>query len=147
MKQAGFGGDIGKSTVAVVLEEMRSGFLSSRKTFEAPAVDEKNVQPAVVVVIVESDATAGGFEKILVFVLAAEDGSGVKSGFTRDIQKGDAQIVCKCGVTGLFRCCALGKECRQPLFRERQGKHFLQREHDRGAAERLEKCAACGSQK
>src|SRR6266849_6624316 len=65
MKQAGFGGDIGKSTVAVILEKMRSRFLSSRKTFEAPAVDEENVQPAVVIVIVESDAATGGFEKIL----------------------------------------------------------------------------------
>jgi hypothetical protein len=28
-----------------------------------------------------------------------------------------------------------------------QGKHFFEREHDRGAAERLEKCAASGGQK
>src|SRR5229473_3114309 len=60
MKQAGFGSDVSESTVAVVLEKVRSGFLASGKTFEAPAVDEENVQPAVVIVIVESGAAAGG---------------------------------------------------------------------------------------
>src|SRR6266850_5494354 len=125
---------------------MRNGFLSGGETFEAPAVDEKNVQPAVVVVIVESDDAAGGFEKVFVFVLAAIDGFRVEAGFTRDVKKGNPEIVG--GSSGSsWRPCALRKEFRHPLFRQRQGKHFLEREHDRGAAERMEKCAATGRQK
>src|SRR6266851_5470037 len=92
MQQAGFGGDVGERAIAIVLEEMICGFLACGETFEAPAVDEKNIQPAVVVVIVERDAAAGGFEKILVLVLAAEDGFGVEAGFARYVEKGNAEI-------------------------------------------------------
>src|SRR6267378_1223374 len=126
---------------------MRNRFLPGRKTFKAPAVDDKNIQPAVVVVIVESDAAARGFKKILVFVLAAEDGFGDQAGFTRDVEEGNAEILRGSYGSGRRRSCALGKECGHPRFRERQSKYFLQREHDRGAAERLEKCAASGGQK
>jgi hypothetical protein len=35
----------------------------------------------------------------------------------------------------LFGPCALRKESWQTLLRERYGEHFLQRKHDRGAAE------------
>src|SRR5229473_2372588 len=147
MEQAGFSGDVRESSVAIVFEEMRSGFLSGRETFEAPAVDKKNVQPAVVVVIVESDAAAGGFEKILVLVLAAVNGFGVQAGFARDVKEGNAKIVRVSRTSGLLRSCSPRKGFRHPLFRERQGEHLLEREHDRGAAERLEKCAASGGQK
>jgi hypothetical protein len=47
----------------------------------------------------------------------------------------------------LFRRCAWRKECWEPLLWERQGEHFLQREHDRGTAKCLEKSAACRRQK
>src|SRR6266850_5638563 len=114
---------------------MRSGFLSGGKTFEAPAVDEKNVEPAVLVVIVESDAAAGGFEKIFVLVLAAVNGFGVQAGFARDVKKGNAEIVRGNSSSGLLRSCSARKRLQHPLFRERQSEHFLEREHDRGAAE------------
>jgi len=91
MKEARFGGDIGESTVAIVLEKMIGGLLAGGKAFEARAVDEKNVQPAVVVVIIEGDAAAGGFEEILVLVLAAENGLGVEAGFPRDVEEGNAK--------------------------------------------------------
>src|SRR5207237_8915011 len=93
MKQAGFGGDVGESAVAIVFEKMIGGFLASGETFEAPAVDKKNIQPTIVVVIVEGDAAAGSFEKILIFVLAAKNGFGVEAGFARDVEKGNAKIV------------------------------------------------------
>src|SRR5205823_6152663 len=64
MYQTGFGGDVGEGAVTIVLEKMRKGFLSGGKAFETPAVHEKNIQPAVVVVIVESDSAASGFEEI-----------------------------------------------------------------------------------
>ena len=110
MKQAGFGGDIGESAIAIVLEEMRCGFLSGGKTFEAPAVNEKNIQPAVLVVVIEGGAAAGGFKEIFIFVLAAEDGFGVEAGFTRDVQEGNTKIVD--GSSSGRRTGALKKGCR-----------------------------------
>ncbi len=77
MKEAGFGGNVGECTVAIVLEEMIGGPLAGGEAFEASAVDQENVEPAVVVVIVESDPAAGGFEEVFVLVLAAENGFGV----------------------------------------------------------------------
>ena len=74
------------------LEEMRSRLLPCGKTFQPPAIDQKNIQPAVVVVVVEGDAAAGGFEQILVFVFAAEDCFRVEAGFAGDVQEVDAEI-------------------------------------------------------
>src|SRR5436309_2949763 len=110
MKQAGFGGDVGEGAVAIVLEKMIGGFLAGGKTFQAVAVDKKNIQPAVVVVIVEGDAAAGGFEKIFIFVLAAENGFGVEAGFARDVEEGNAKIVVGGGGARLWRNVALRKE-------------------------------------
>jgi hypothetical protein len=85
---------------------MRSGFLSSGETFETPAVDKKYVQPAVVVVVVESDAAACGFEKILVLVLAAVDGFGIQAGCARDVKKGNAEIIRGSSSGRLLRNCS-----------------------------------------
>ena len=49
--ESGFGGDVGEGAVAIVFEEMVGGLLSGGKAFEARAVDEEDVQPAVVVVV------------------------------------------------------------------------------------------------
>ncbi len=92
MEEAGLGGYIGEGAIAIIFEEMRGGFLAGWKTFEAPAVDEKNIQPAVIVVIVESDAAASSFEEIFVFVFAAENSFGVKAGFARDVPEGNAKV-------------------------------------------------------
>src|SRR5260370_15782440 len=146
MKQAGFGSDVGESAVAIVFEKMRSRFLPSRKTFEAPAVDEETIQPAVIVVIVESAPATGGFEKVFVFVFAAEDGFCVQAGLTRNVEEGNTKIAGR-SRSSLLRRGAQRKERRRPLFGKRQGKKFFQREHDCGTAERLEKRAACRGQK
>ena len=66
---------------------MRGAAPSLGETFQARAIDQKNVEPAVVIVIVESDAAAGGFEQIFVFVLASEDGLHVQVGFTSHVEK------------------------------------------------------------
>jgi len=87
---------------------MIAGLLAGGKTFETPAVDEKNIEPAVVVVIIESDAAAGGLEEIFVFVLAAENGFDIKAGFVRDVKEGYAKIN---GGGGRWRSVVLGKEC------------------------------------
>src|SRR5262249_22677600 len=62
---------VGKGAVAIVLEEMRDRFLANRKTFEPRTINEKNIEPAVVVVIVERNTAARGFEQIFVLMFAA----------------------------------------------------------------------------
>ena len=76
-----------KGSVAIVFEKMRRRRLSCGKTFEARAVHQKNIQPAVVVVIVESDAATGRFEQIFVFVFAAEKRFDVQAGLFRDVDE------------------------------------------------------------
>ena len=84
-----FSGDVGEGSVAIVFEEMRSRFLSpAGNPSKTRTIHQKNVQPAVVVVVVKRDAAAGGLEQIFVFVLAAEDGFGVEAGRAPDIDKG-----------------------------------------------------------
>ncbi len=60
---AGLGGDVGKGAVVIVMEErgVRGGCLAGFG-FEGGAVDEVDVEPAVVVVVEQSDAGADGFE-------------------------------------------------------------------------------------
>jgi len=147
VREAGFGGDIGESAVAIIFEEMRGGLLAGGEAFEARAVDEKNVEPAVVVVVVEGDAAAGGFEEIFVFVLAAEDGFGVEAGFAGNVEEGDAEIGGGSRDSGLLWRCYCRLERGQPFFGQREGEDFFEREHKGGAAERLEKCAARWRQK
>src|ERR1043166_6115589 len=47
---------------------MRMGLLAFAKPFEPPPVDEKNVQPAVIIVIVERDPAASGLAQIFFLV-------------------------------------------------------------------------------
>ena len=47
----------------------------------------KDIEPAVVIVIVKRDAAAGGFEQILVLVFSAEDGFDIQAGFARDVKR------------------------------------------------------------
>ena len=69
---------------------MAGGRLAFREAFEARAVDEEDVNPVVVVVVVEGDSAAGGFEKIFILVLASVDGAGVEAGLFGDVDEGDA---------------------------------------------------------
>ena len=97
MNQTGFGGHVGEGAVAIVLEKMPGGFLPRGKTFEAPAVYEENIQPTVVVVIVEGDTAAGGLEEISIFVFATENSFGVEAGLASNVDEADAQFARKCG--------------------------------------------------
>src|ERR1039458_4288096 len=71
---------------------MRRGFAAGGKALESPAVHDKDIEPSVVVVVVERDATASGFEQILVLVFSAEDGFDIQTGFVRDVAETDAEI-------------------------------------------------------
>jgi hypothetical protein len=84
--------NVGKSAVAIVLEQMRDGFLSRRKPFEAGAVHQEDIEPAIVVVVVERDTAAGCFEKIFVLVRAAKNCLDVKARLLGHVEEADAEI-------------------------------------------------------
>ena len=89
--EAGTFGDIGEGAVAIVFEETAMRFLAFGKTLEAPAIDEEEIEPAVVVIVVEGEAAAGGFEEIFVFADAAENGFNVEAGTFDDVDERDAE--------------------------------------------------------
>ena len=69
------------------LKRCETGSWSGGKTFEPGAVHQKNIQPAVVVVVIERDPAARGLKQVFVFVLAAEDGLGVEAGGTSHVDE------------------------------------------------------------
>src|SRR5436309_1895960 len=74
VRDSGAGGDIGESPIAVVLVESADGRLSRRPTrFKARPVDEKDVEPAVIVIINKSATASGGFEQELVRAFTSEN--------------------------------------------------------------------------
>jgi len=79
VRDARFECHVGERAVAIIPEQARDGLLSGGKSFEARAVDEKNIEPAVVVVVIERDSAAGSFEQVFVLIFTAEGGFGVES--------------------------------------------------------------------
>ena len=80
--QAGFFGDIGERSVAIVLVQMRGRSLARRPVgVEARAIGEIDVEPAVVVVIEEGQAAAFGFNDVALVIDAAPDVGSIQSGF------------------------------------------------------------------
>ena len=146
MREARLGGDVGEGGVAIVLEEMRSGLFAGGEAFEAGTVDEENVEPAVVVVVVEGDTTSGGLEEIFVFVLAPEDGFGVEPGLASHIEKSNAEIGrwCRNGRELGRRRGVLLRACqgRFPPGGASQGEDILEGKNKRGAAQRSKECPA-----
>jgi len=136
MEQTGFGGDVGEGAVAIVFEEMRSGSCPAGKLRAQPFT--KIGQPAVVVVIVESDTTAV-VSRILVFVLAAENGFGVEAGFARDIQEVTPKSFAEQRWRIVQRLCL--RETKTTTSLAASGRATFPAEHERRAAERLEKRA------
>src|ERR1051325_7899246 len=110
---------------------MARRLFARRKSSQRCAVDEENIKPAIVVVIVKSDSAPGRFEKILVLVLAAEDRFRVESGFARDVHKPDAQL--------------RGRGRRpEPAVAERPCgcEYLVEAQHERRPAQGLKKVAA-----
>src|SRR5215510_185912 len=92
VRHAGLLGHVSECPVAVVLVETADGRLIRRPLrLEARPVDEKNIQPPIVIVINESAAAAGGLEKKLVLALIAEDRLGAQTRFTRHIDELDRE--------------------------------------------------------
>ena len=85
--EAGFFGDVCKRAVAVVFVEAIRCVRGDRRGVEAAAVENENVEPAVVIVIEECNAAAGGFEDIVGAVSAAEDDGMGEAGLRGDISE------------------------------------------------------------
>ena len=66
--QAGFGGHVGEGSVMIVAVQMIAGALPGRKPFELRAIHQKDVGPAVVVVVENRDAGSGGFDDVFLGV-------------------------------------------------------------------------------
>ena len=142
-----FRGHIGKRAIAIVPEQMRTRRLTSWKAFQPRTVDKNIVQPPVIVVIVESYSAAGCFQKIFIFVLAAEDGLDIKSRLARDIHNAHAEIR-RSGYRGNGRRGLRSvAEQRSAGCGSREREDIFQCQHQRGTAQRLQECPPRRKQK
>src|SRR2546427_6203749 len=71
---------------------MRRRLLAPGETFQPRSIHQENVEPAVVVVIIKSNAAASGLKQIFVLVLAAVDCFGIQPRLAGDIDKTYAEI-------------------------------------------------------
>ena len=110
---------------------MRVGFRTFGEAFQAPSVDEEDVEPTVIVVIVEGDTAASGFEQVLVLVLAAVDGFDVEAGFFSYVDETESEV------GGGFRRGRLGRGSGSLRACSRPVEDVLQRKYKSGAAQRL----------
>src|SRR5439155_11683383 len=84
--------NVGECAVSIILEKMRRRLLAPGETFQVRSIHKKNIQPAIVIVIVKSHAAASGLKQIFVLVLAAVDCFGIQSRLAGDIDKSYAEI-------------------------------------------------------
>ena len=135
--EPGLGRHIGESAVAIVAEKMRRGFAASGKALETKAIYDENVEPAVVIVIVERYPTASGFEQILVLVFSPKDGFDVQAGFACDVTEADAEIGWR---RGFFLTDILAGSYRRVQPARAYHPHdAFEGQNQRGPAERLQK--------
>src|SRR6185437_414522 len=114
---------------------------SGREALEAPAVDQKNIQPAIVVIIVERHAATRGLKEIFVLVFAAVDGFRVEPGLARHVDKAQSQAS-----DGFCRLFCRGVQRLRPQ-RTSQRQDIVERQHERRLAQGLEKRTARRRQK
>src|SRR6266849_2010121 len=89
-REPGFFGDVGKSAVAIIFEEMRSRRFSFRPLgVQARSVGEINIEPAVLVVIEKREAAAFGFDDVAFVIDAAPHVWRIQSGFFGYVDKCD----------------------------------------------------------
>src|SRR3989440_13100473 len=72
---------------------MTSGLFPFWKPSQSPAVHEEDIEPPIVVIVIESHATACSLKQVFVFLDTAEDGLRIQSGLSRDIDKTDAKRI------------------------------------------------------
>ena len=98
--QAGTFCHVCKCAVAIVFEQMTARLLTGGEAFQPPAVDQKDVLPAVVIVIVECQTATSGFQQIFVAAFAAVNGFYRQPCFLDNIHKTDAK---RCSFHGRLR--------------------------------------------
>ncbi len=142
MCDSGLRGDVGERAITIVAKQVRSRLASDGKALQPRPVHQKNVEPTVVVVIVEGNAAARGFEQIFILVFAPVDRFGVQSGLTCDVEKAHAQIA---AVDRRFVSRGSGfllRRTRSQPARTGHRQHAFQRKHECRTAERFQKNAA-----
>jgi len=65
--------DISEGAITVIFEEVTRGLLALGKAFQTPAVYQENVEPAIVVVVIERYSTACRLQQVFVFLYSAEN--------------------------------------------------------------------------
>src|ERR1035441_9805444 len=86
---AGLLGDVGEGAVMQIAVEMAGRLLSFRETFEAAAVDQEDVGPAVVVEVEGGSAAARRFENVALYLVASVFGFGGEAGLGGDVDEVD----------------------------------------------------------
>src|ERR1700678_3238004 len=70
---------------------MTAWLLSFGEAIETPAVDEEEVEPAVVVIVVKRQAAACGLQEVLILALRAVGCCDVEAGLLCDVDVADAK--------------------------------------------------------
>src|SRR5215813_3869799 len=97
---------------------MTGWLLARRKTFKPPSIYNKNVQPAIVVIVIESNAATSSFQQVFVFLLPAENSFCFEPCLPRDIDEGNAQRTFLPALN-LFLCGRrLAQQCRRANCRQ-----------------------------
>ena len=86
LHEAGLNGDVRKRAIAVVLVKVIGRFLPAREAGKAPAVDDEDVGPFVVVVVEDSRAPARRGEKKILRVTSPDDGGAGQAGLRREVR-------------------------------------------------------------
>ena len=114
VQQAGFLGDVGERAVVIVVVEMvrwRASFCARDGVIELRAVDDENVGPAVVVVVEDGDAGAGGFDDVFFGGDAAKGVGHCEAGFFGDVgEVGERFVGCALVVLALSTRGAIASE-------------------------------------
>ncbi len=71
----------------IVVKQMIRRSRRAGLSVERGAVDDEDVRPAVVVVVEDCDARAGGLDNVFLCLLVAGDDLESKAGFLRDVLK------------------------------------------------------------
>src|SRR5205807_10541569 len=98
VSQARFFGDIGERAVVIVVVEVARRGLARRQGFQLGAVHDKNIRPAVVVVVKNGDARSRRFNDVFFCVFTAKNYWCNEPGLLRDIgEMHDRFAVCTLG--------------------------------------------------
>jgi hypothetical protein len=86
--QTRLGGDVGEGAVVIVVIQAVGRALPGGKSFELRAIHQKDVRPAVVVIVENCDAGSGGFDDVFFAVDAAESVLRGEAGFLGQVDEG-----------------------------------------------------------